>query len=220
MFNVIIFDLDGTLSNSFEGIAKSVQYALSKKGIKEDNLDNLQHFVGPPLKSEFMRSYGFNEEEAAEMVSLYRERYIPIGLYETSIYDGCKDVLEQLKKMGKFVAIATSKPQGLAEEVLRYLEIDKYFDIIMGADLIGPKQTKSDVLKSLFEEIPNKNLDEYVMIGDTCFDIDGANNCGIKSVGVSYGFGDKEEMLEHGALTVVDRAIDLLDVIEEKNDEK
>ena len=127
----------------------------------------------------------------------YRERYKPIGIYETSLYKDGDIMLKRLKDAGKYLAIATSKPQAMAEEVLRYLGIYEYFDKIMGADLIGPRQSKQSVLEALFEEIENKDRSKYIMIGDTKFDIIGANLMKIDSLGVSYGYGNKKEMLEH-----------------------
>ena len=211
-YEVIIFDLDGTLSNSGEGITKSAQYALSKLGI-EDDLENLKHFVGPPLKDEFMNYYNLSEEIAAKAVTLYRKRYIPIGIYETSLYPGTEKMLDKLKNAGKYLAIATSKPQPMAEEVLRYLNIDRFFDKVMGADVIGPKQSKQSVLEALFEEIKIKDKDKYIMIGDTKFDIAGANLSGIDSIGVSYGYGNKNEMLKLGARAVVDTTMQVVDFL-------
>ena len=211
-YEVIIFDLDGTLSNSGEGITKCAQYALSKFGIEETQ-DNLKHFVGPPLKEEFMNYYHFSDEMAAEAVAIYRERYKPIGIYETSLYPNTVEMLTQLKNAGKYLAIATSKPQPMAEEVLRYLKIYDFFDKIMGADVIGPKQSKQSVLEALFEEIEIKDKTTYIMIGDTKFDIIGANLVGVDSMGVSYGYGDKEEMLGLGALCVADTTLEIAQIL-------
>lgn len=212
-YEVIIFDLDGTLSNSQEGITKSVQYALEKIGIKEDNLENLKHFIGPPLKDEFMRYYHLDEETAMQAVAFYRERYTPIGIYETSAYLGMEEMLKRLKDAGKYIAMATSKPQPMAEEVTRFLKIEQYFDKIMGAEIVGSRQSKQSVLEALFEEIEIKDKQKYIMIGDTNFDIIGANAVGIDSIGVSYGFGDKEEMKKLGAITVVDTTTELAELL-------
>lgn len=212
-YDVIIFDLDGTLSNSGVGITKSVQYALKKFHIIEENLDNLKHFVGPPMKEEMMKSYGFSEEQALEAVSAYRERYIPVGIYETSLYSGSIRLLDELKKSGKIIAMATSKPQSLAEKVTEYLEIDSYFDFLMGADMIGGKQKKEDVLRALLEILPVKDKAKMLMVGDTIFDVEGAKIVGIDCIGVSYGYGDKKDMLESGAIGVVDTTEELLEKI-------
>ncbi len=209
-YNIMIFDLDGTLSNSKEGITKSVQYALKSVGIEEENLDSLEHFIGPPLIDEFVRSYGMTIEEAAHLKEVYRERYLPIGIYETTIYPGTKEMLSTLKKAGKKLAIATSKPLEMAIEVLKYLEIYEYFDYVMGAETKGNRQSKEAVLNALIEESGlHINNDNAVMIGDTCFDVDGAKKVGLDTIGVSYGFGNSEEMLEHGAIAIVDSAKEL-----------
>lgn len=202
-YTTIVFDLDGTLSNSGEGITKSVQYAIAKMGIEEDNLDNLKHFVGPPMVAQYMKTYDMTLEEAQETLKYYRERYTPIGLYETEIYPGVKELLSELKDEGYTLAVATSKPQEMAEEVLRYLEIFEYFDCIVGAQLHGPRQSKKKVLEFLFEKLGGVKLDEVLMVGDTFYDIQGANEVGIDSVGVSYGYGVVSEMKEAGAKAIV-----------------
>ena len=202
-YKYIIFDLDGTLSDSKEGITKSVQYALKKVGIIEDDLDNLNHFVGPPMVEEYMKSYGMSKEKAFETLDYYRERYVPTGIYETKIYPGIKEILEALKQNSFKMGMATSKPEGMAEEVAKYLEILDYFDIICGADLHGPIQSKVSVLNKLFETSDFKK-EESVLIGDTKFDVEGANEVGIDSLGVSWGTGTKKEMLDRGALEIFD----------------
>ncbi len=213
-YKVIIFDLDGTLSDSGEGITKCVQYAISKLGIEENDLTKLEHFVGPPLKEEFMKSYNLTDEQATDCVEKYRERYKPIGIYETAIYPGTKDMLKSLKNNNKYLAIATSKPLPMAEEVLKFLGIDGYFDKVMGAELIGKRQSKEAVLNALFEEIPASiKKSECVLIGDTCFDVLGANAVGIECIGVSYGYGDTNEMILLGAKSIVDSAKELEELL-------
>lgn len=212
-YKVIIFDLDGTLSKSGEGITKSLQYALEKVGIKEDNLESLNHFVGPPLKDELKRTYDMTDELAVRVTELYRERYTPIGIYETELYPGTVELLQNLRKGGKYIAMATSKPQSMAEEVLRHLKIDKYFDMVMGADLTGPKKDKASVLNSLFEKLEIKDKNQYIMIGDTKFDAEGAKTVGIDCIGVSYGYGTREELEEYGAIKVADSTTELQDIL-------
>lgn len=211
-YKCIIFDLDGTLSDSKEGITKSVQYALEKVGIIEENLDNLNHFVGPPMVEEYMKSYGMSEEKAYETLDYYRERYVPTGIYETKIYPGIKEILEAVKQKDLKIGMATSKPEGMAEDVAKYLEIFDYFDIICGADLHGPIQSKASVLNKLFETSDFKK-DESVLIGDTKFDVEGATEVGIDCVGVSWGTGTKDEMLDRGALRVFDDYESLIDYL-------
>ena len=211
-YKYIIFDLDGTLSDSKEGITKSVQYALGKVGIIEDNLDNLEHFVGPPMVEEYMKTYGMSEEKAYETLDFYRERYVPTGIFETKRYPGIKETLDAIKKKGLKIGMATSKPEGMAEDVAKYLEIFDYFDIICGADLHGSRQSKEDVLNKLFENTDfSKN--ESILIGDTRYDMEGANKIGIDSVGVSWGTGTREEMMNEGALEVFDDYESLIDYL-------
>lgn len=212
-YKVIIFDLDGTLSKSGEGITKSLQYALEKVGIKEDDLESLNHFVGPPLKYELKRTYDMTDELAVRVTELYRERYTPIGIYETELYPGTVELLQNLRKGGKYIAMATSKPQSMAEEVLRHLKIDKYFDMVMGADLTGPKKDKASVLNSLFEKLEIKDKNQYIMIGDTKFDAEGAKTVGIDCIGVSYGYGTREELEECGAIKVADSTDELQGIL-------
>lgn len=212
-YDVIIFDLDGTLSNSKEGITKCAQFALEKQGIIVENLNDLEKFIGPPLLDSFIDFYNLTLEQATQAVADYRSRYAPIGVYETAIYPGTEKMLETLKESGKYIAMATSKPQAMAEEVLRYLNIDKYFDKVKGADLHGPIQSKDAVLNALFEMIDIKDKSKCLMVGDTCFDIDGANKVGIDSIGVSFGFGNVDEMTQHGALAIANTMEELTKII-------
>ncbi len=212
-YDVIIFDLDGTLSNSKEGITKSVQYALEKLGIIEKDLNNLEHFIGPPLKDELIKTYGMTDKMAENGVKYYRERYVPVGLYEAEIYPGTRQMLKTLKNAGKYIALATSKPQGMAEEVLKFYKIKDYFNIIMGAELYGPRQNKQAVLEELFRRMDHKEKSQCVMIGDTCYDMDGAAAVGIDAIGVSFGFGDIKEMMQHGAVVIADSMKELTEIL-------
>ncbi|MBR2190904.1 MAG: HAD hydrolase-like protein [Eubacterium sp.] len=211
-YNYIIFDLDGTLSDSKEGITKSVQYALKKVGIIEENLEDLEHFVGPPMLESYINNYGMSKDKALETLGYYRERYVPIGLYETKAYPGVKEILEAVKQSGAKIGMATSKPEGMAIEVAKYLEIIDYFDNICGADLHGPVQTKSDVLNKLFDTTDFVK-EQSVLVGDTKYDMEGANKVGIDSVGVSWGTGTEEEMKEYGAKEVFDDYKSLIDYL-------
>ena len=202
-YKYIIFDLDGTLSDSKEGITKCVQYALKKVGIIEENLSDLEYFVGPPMVEQYMKSYGMSEEKAYETLGYYRERYTPIGIYETKAYPGVKEILEAVKNNGMKIGMATSKPQDMAVEVAKYLEIFDYFDVIRGADLHGPRQSKEEVLKKVFEDT-DFDLEESILVGDTRYDVEGANKVGIDCIGVTWGTGTKEEMLDEGAIETFD----------------
>ena len=190
----ILFDLDGTLTDSGEGITKSVVYALEKFGI-EEKPENVKHFVGPPLKENFMLTYNFTEEEATKAVEVFRERYAPIGIFENRPYNGIKDLLKELKEAGFILLVATSKPHIHAETVLEKFELYQYFDYVQGSELHG-NESKTGIMKLVLENAGVENLKEAIMVGDTIFDIEGARNVGIDVIAVEYGYGKKEELKE------------------------
>ena len=149
MYKAILFDLDGTLTDSGEGIMKSVQYALEKLGKPEDDLEKLRVFVGPPLMEEFMEYAGVDEEAARQGVTYYRERYAPIGVFENKVYPGIKDMLVQLKKKGYLLGVASSKPEYFVKQVLEHFELDVYQVILVGDreyDVLGAREAGLDCL--------------------------------------------------------------------------
>ena len=188
----ILFDLDGTLTDSGEGITKCVVYALEKFGIKEKP-ENVKHFVGPPLKENFMLSYNLTEEQATDAVEFYRERYTPIGIFENYPYEGIKELLAELKEKGFVLLVATSKPLVHAERVLEKYELYSYFDYVLGSQLHG-SENKTDIMKEVIKKAEVKDLSQVVMVGDTIFDIEGARNVGVDVIAVAYGYGKKEEL--------------------------
>lgn len=199
--SVILFDLDGTLTDNSEGIIKSVQYALSFFGIDE-KAEDLKKFIGPPLKDSFMQfynKYNFNEEKAEKAISLYRERFSKKGLYENTVYDGVFELLERLKNNNKTIALATSKPIEFSSKILEYLKLDKYFDFLAADTLKGERDTKAKVIEYAITMLDIKDLSQVVMVGDREFDIIGAKQQGIESIGVLYGFGDENELKTAGA---------------------
>ncbi len=195
----ILFDLDGTLTDSGLGITKSVQYSLQSFGIEEQDLTKLQVFVGPPLKESFMEFYKMPEQQAIEAVKKYREYYKEKGIFENSVYDGIEELLKELKKAGKELLVATSKPEVFAVQILQYFHIEQYFSHIAGAKLDGSLEEKIDVMKYALELGNIEHMDEVVMIGDRKFDIEASKELGIDSIGVLFGFGSKEELVSHGA---------------------
>jgi len=203
MYQVILFDLDGTLTDSGEGIANSVDYALKRYGITETDRSKLFLFVGPPLTESFRKYYHFSEEDAKEAVNVYREYYIPKGIYENSVYEGIPKLLQRLKKEGKKIAVATSKPEELAKKVLDHFQITQYFDCISGATMDEKKVEKPEIIKTVLEELKIQDKSCCVMVGDRLHDIIGAKENGIDSIGVLYGFGSKEELESYGATYIV-----------------
>ena len=213
MFKNVFFDLDGTLTNSAEGIINSVEYALNKLGITAYDKAELFKFIGPPLSDSFSEFFGFSEEKCAEAVRLYRENFSVKGIYENKLYDGVEELLAKTKASGRKIVLATSKPQEFAEEILRYFNISKYFDFIAAAQMHGARNKKADII-SYALEISGAKREETIMVGDTKFDILGAKSAGIASIGVLYGFGSETELREAGADFVAKTAEDVFGIID------
>ncbi len=199
MYNYILFDLDGTLTDLGRGITNSVAYALNKFGITVADKSELYKFIGPPLTDSFEKYYGFSEEDALIAVEYYREYFKPKGIYENEIYSGVPELLKSLKESGKTVILATSKPEIFAIEILKYFGIDAYFDFVAGATLDKTRNKKGDVIAYALESVNVTDKSQCLMIGDRDQDINGAIANGIDSLGVLYGYGDFEELSNAGA---------------------
>lgn len=194
-FKYILFDLDGTLIDSGKGIIKAVKYALKKYGIDETNETLLRTFVGPPLNQQFAECYGFSAEKSMEAVKFFREYYETKGILENEMYAGIDKVLQKLKEQGKFLMVATSKPEKFAHNILAQHDLEKYFDFIGGSLTDGSRVTKIQVLDYVLKTNRIKNLQEVLMIGDTKFDMLGAKHFNLASLAVTYGYGTEEELL-------------------------
>lgn len=208
MYDLVLFDLDGTLVNSEEGVTKSVQYALLAYGIHEDNQENLKRFIGPPLVDGFMDFYDMSEKDALGAVEKYRERYSKTGVYENELMPDTKMVLKTLKERGVRIALATSKPHVFARKVLDSFALTEYFDILVGAEFDGTRNDKADVIKEVL-----KQAGEYqkpVMIGDRKHDVEGARKNNIPFIGVSFGFAPEGEFEEYGVIDIADSMCELL----------
>ena len=202
----ILFDLDGTLIDSSEGITKSAQYALSHFGISEPDRNSLFFFIGPPLINTFMEHYGFTKERALEAVEKYRERYNKIGIFECSLFPGVKECIEALKAAGYRIGLASSKPEKSCERILEHFGILDMFDEVV-------VDTKEEVLNEVMRRWSDIPRDEMCLIGDTMFDIEGAKRVNVPSIAVSFGFGDVNEMVSAGAKAVIDDLRQLPDVL-------
>ena len=212
-FEYILFDLDGTITDSGEGITKSVQYALKSFDILVNNLEELNKFIGPPLKESFKEYYKFDEEKANLALVRYREYYADKGIYENSLYDGIIELLEKLKKNGKTIILATSKPEVYAKQILKYFKIDKYFSFVAGSDFEETRVKKGDVIKYALDGAKISDLSKVVMVGDREHDIIGAKENNIKSIGVLYGFGDVIELTQARADYVANNVNGLLNIL-------
>ncbi|MEE0861643.1 MAG: HAD-IA family hydrolase [Lachnospiraceae bacterium] len=205
MKKILLFDLDGTLTDPKEGITKCVQYALKYFGIEEE-LSKLLCFIGPPLVDSFREFYGFDEEKAKLAVEKYRERFKDIGIFENGVYDGIVELLELCKDMGFKIGLATSKPEEFAIRILDKYDLSKYFDEITGSTMDGSRNTKTEVIREAFLRmgITDDVKPHVVMIGDREHDIIGAKNCGIESIGVRFGYAEEGELEAAGADYIVD----------------
>lgn len=196
----ILFDLDGTLTDSAPGILNCVQNALSVMGISEP--ENIMRFVGPPLYESFASFCGMNEEQVIEAVRLYRERYTDIGLFENSVYDGVPEMLERLKNGGRRLFVATSKPEVFAVRILDRFGLSDFFEVIGGADIVGSRGSrneKDEVIEYVLEQAGQPDRSTVLMIGDRKHDIIGAEKCGVHCMAALWGYGSEEEFYEYGA---------------------
>ena len=189
----VLFDLDGTLTDPREGITRSIQYGLSKMGIDEPDLTQLEHFIGPPLLQQFMATYGFNEAQAWEAMGFYRERFAVTGLYENEVFEGVTPLLQELVAQGRQLFIATSKPHVYAREIARHFGFAQHFKVIYGSELDGTRTNKVELIAHLMHE---QGLDpaQTLMIGDRKHDLIGARDNGLDAAAVGYGFGSFEEL--------------------------
>jgi len=209
MWNTILFDLDGTLTDSGEGIEKSAQYSLSRFGIQIQDPLALRHFVGPPLTESF-RLYGIPESEMNHAIGWFRERYSAVGVYENKLYPGIRELLEFLRSRGYTLAVATTKVEDMAHEVLRYFGIEQYFKAVVGGTPDGSRFEKWDVINETLKVLGMENRrDEVLYIGDRKHDIIGARKSGIASVGVLYGYGSYQELTAEKPSAVINTVEDI-----------
>ncbi|MFC2104328.1 HAD family hydrolase [Bacteroidota bacterium] len=195
MYNVL-FDLDGTLINSKEGIINSILYALEKLNIKEDRIHELDTFIGPPLHESFKLRYNLSEELSDKAVAFYREYFSVKGLIENKLYFGVRELIESLSTQKYQLYVATSKPTVYAVQILQHFNLDKYFVEIVGSNFDNTHTDKIEILSHVISKYSLKK-ENSVMIGDRKHDIIGAKNNTIKSIGVTYGFGSLEELTLH-----------------------
>ncbi|MCC8138467.1 MAG: HAD family hydrolase [Clostridiales bacterium] len=227
-YDIILFDLDGTLTESAPGIVNAILYALKKNGIEETDRDKLMTFVGPPLYDTFQAEYGMSKQQADHMVDDFREYYHERGWKENSPYGGIPEMLQELRTQGRKLAVATSKPEESAKQILTWFGLAEYFDLIAGATMDDSRSRKGDViayaiaqlnLESAREQeaaqaMPAKETaDHILMVGDRSHDVAGAKENGISCVGVLYGYGTRKELEEAQAAAICAEVRDLPEVI-------
>jgi phosphoglycolate phosphatase len=217
----ILFDLDGTITESYPGIINSVKYALGKFGISETDDANLRRFIGPPLLDSFQNFYGFSEAKAVEAMHVYREYYAEKGIFECSVYEGLPELFSKLKDAGKKLYVATSKPELYMTRILDHFNMTNYFDFAGGADIEERHGKKSEVIQFVLLNAGLLQMKLHgsvtgdaaaqgaVMVGDRKFDILGAQFNKIPSIGVLYGYGNRAELNEAGATHIAETVEDL-----------
>lgn len=201
---VLLFDLDGTLSDSSEGITKAVQVALRHFGIEEPDREPLKRFIGPPLTMAFQHYYHFNDADTKTAIQQYRKYYNTKGIFENVLYDGMKELLSELHQKGYTLIVASSKPECYVETITKYFGVDGLFDFLAGSELDGRRTDKQEVIRYALQKACVTDLSQALMIGDRHFDVTGAHQVGISAVGVCYGFGTREELIQAGADALAD----------------
>ena len=204
MIKAVLFDLDGTIINSEEGITKCVQYALSSFGIEEPDRKKLLCFIGPPLDPVFREKYGFDADKAWQAVLKYRERFDKTGIFECELYEGVADTIRKLKEAGCVIALASSKPETACRRILEHFSLTPSFDEIVVLEELGRRIEHMQITK-----------DQMCLIGDTEYDVIGADQFGIRCIGVSYGFGKRELLERAGAYCVCDNMAEVVDALQQ-----
>lgn len=204
-YTTMLFDLDGTLTNPGLGITNSVAYALKKYGIDVKDRTELYKFIGPPLLNSFQDYYGFSEEQAVQAVEYYREYYQKTGIYENYVYEGIPELLKELTAEGITLLVATSKPELFARLIMEHYHLAEYFTYIAGATMDNKTRVKkADVIRYAMQNCEAEDKEKLVMVGDRKHDILGAKEVGIDSIGVLFGYGDREELEQAGATYIAE----------------
>ena len=215
MFDYIFFDLDGTLTDPALGITNSFIHALKFYGMEIPSYEELCKLIGPPLPYSFETTFGFSPEKAMEAVTKYREYFAEKGLFENKVYEGIPELLQSLKAKGKHLVVATSKPEEYSIKILEHFNLSKYFDFICGSLMDESRSKKDEVIAYTLEccKLGSPDKSRVLMVGDRLHDIEGAKKNGLKSCGVLFGYGSREELENAGADYIVKDVNELLEII-------
>ena len=212
-YDYVIFDFDGTVVDTGEGILKSLQYSFREMGREVPELDDLKKFIGPPIYYSYTTYYGVSEEEVGEYIKKYRERYKVMGIYECELYDGMTQLLDSLKAKGIKIGIASSKPMHLIYSVADYLKITDKFDAIVGVKIDDSNHSsKKQLVLDAMTEMGATDKSKVLMVGDRLYDIDGAAGAGVDSCGAIWGYGNEEEFREHNATYIAYKTTDVYEL--------
>lgn len=213
-YDYVVFDFDGTLFDTGDGILKTVRLALDFYNINSNEFPDMHFFIGPPLVDSFQRFSGVDEEMANKLVAKYREHYRETGLLEGRLYDGVSELLSFLKSNRVKIGIGSSKPKHFIKDLLQYKNMENLFDEVSAVTPENSKEPKSEIIKRCLTNMECTEFSRALMVGDRCFDIDGARQIGIDSVGVLYGYGSKEEFEECGATYIVENCKEIEQLVQ------
>ncbi len=213
-YDYVIFDFDGTVVDTGEGILKSLQYSFKEMGREVPDLDDLKKFIGPPIHYSYTTYYGVSEEEVGMYIKKYRERYRAKGIYECALYEGFPEVLDLLHEKGVKVGIASSKPESLIYDVAQFLGVTEKFDAIVGVQMDDSNHSsKTGLVLEAMKKLGAEDKARVLMVGDRCYDIDGATGAEVNSCGVLWGYGSKDEFEQHNATYIVSDIDELLKLV-------
>lgn len=215
-YSCVLFDFDGTVVDTGEGILRSLQYSFEQMGHEVPEKEALRRFIGPPVYYSYTHFYGISEDEVGEYIKKYRERYKIKGIYESRLYDGMKELLEKLRKKGIKTAVASSKPEHLIYSVADYLGITDLFDAVVGVKVDDSNHSsKTGLILEAMAQLSVTEKNKVLMVGDRCFDIDGATGAGVDSCAALWGYGNKEEFLQHNATFIVQSPQEVLNFLDQ-----
>lgn len=214
-YNIILFDLDGTLTDPKVGITTCCQYGLRAVGVDVPDLKELEQFIGPPLLPAFQEVYGLDEEQALKAIDKFRERFQSVGLYENELLLGVPQMLRTLKEHGKILSTASSKPEVFVKRILQYFSIDSWFDEIVGSTMDEKHAGKAEVIGEALRRLgcAHADRDSILMVGDRMHDVEGAAALNIRTVGVTFGYGSRSELEQAGAWRIADTMEELTDIL-------
>lgn len=213
-YGCVIFDFDGTVADTGEGILRSLQYSFNQMRQEVPSMEELKKFIGPPVYYSFTHFYSVSEDEVGMYIKKYRDRYKEKGIYECELYEGMRELLSELKKRGILLGIASSKPEHLIYSVADHLGITDLFDAVVGVKVDDSNHSSKTGL--IIEAIRQLGIDDrktVLMVGDRCFDIDGATGAEVDSCGALWGYGNKEEFTAHNATYIVNNPLDIINLL-------
>lgn len=212
-YSTILFDLDGTLTDPGRGITNSILYALDKMGIPKPPREELYAFIGPPLKEMFMTHFNLSDAQGEEALRCYREYFSVDGLFENEVYAGIPELLEALRRAGTTLLVATSKPEVFTLRILERFDLARYFHFVAGSTLDGGRVHKEDVIAYALKTYALTDFSQIVMVGDRKFDVEGAKANNLPCIGVTYGYGSKEELEKAGAIATANTPQELVHLL-------